>query len=103
VLTDEQIIETVTANILASDEEEEKESNENVYVPSVTEMLQRMTETRNFLESYTVPENVWNSFCILESYVNNVNFSNKCKRILKRDRKTTSSTQTCSERSLTRG
>jgi hypothetical protein len=96
VLTDEQIIETGTANILASDEEEEeKESNENVYVPSVTEMLKIMTETRNFLESYTVPENIWNSFCILESYVNNVNFPNKCKRILKRDRKTTSSTQTC--------
>ncbi|XP_063918645.1 tigger transposable element-derived protein 4-like [Zophobas morio] len=80
-LTDEQIIESVTSVMATSDEAEgeENESDEDVdvYVPSLNEMAQKMAETRNFLESRTVPEPIWNSFCNLERYISDIHFSNR--------------------------
>lgn len=102
-LTEEQIIQSVTGgrypfknviltflqlrnkikhfflvtNMAISDEENENEFDEHVMVsvPSIKEMTQKMTDTRIFLQSREVPEKVWNSFCNVESYINNISFA----------------------------
>jgi hypothetical protein len=67
----------VTNVPVSDDEENENEFDEHVMVsvPSIKEMTQKMTDTRIFLQSRQVPEKVWNGFCDLESYINNIRFS----------------------------
>lgn len=48
-----------------------------INVPSVKDMTEKIIDIRTFLESREVPEKVWNSFCNLESYISNINFSNR--------------------------
>lgn len=59
-------------------DDEALEREENVTaVPSTKEVAQKMGEIRNFLQSREVPENIWTSFGIVESYVTNVGFSSR--------------------------
>jgi hypothetical protein len=52
------------------DEEKENEFDEYVMVtvPSIKDMIQKMTDT----QSRKVPEKVWNGFCDLRRYINNI-------------------------------
>lgn len=78
VLTDDEIIESVSSNVISSDNE--KKGNEfdvkiSIYVYSIPEM----SETCNLLESCTVLAHMWNSFFDHESYIN---FSSRRVQIL---------------------
>lgn len=77
-LTDEQIIDSVTSNMVSSDSDEDNDDlvefnsveDTHVYVPTIREMENKISDTRNFLESRQVPDQIWASFCNLESYIN---------------------------------
>lgn len=65
---------------LSDDEldDEALEQEENVTaVPSTKEVVQKMAEIRSFLQSREVPENIWNSFSVVDSYVTNIGFSSR--------------------------
>lgn len=74
-LTDEQIITTVASEMAENGEDENESEDVSVYVPSVSEIVQKMMDIRNFLESRAIPDHVWSSFSNLENYINNIHFS----------------------------
>lgn len=84
MLTDQQIIDSVTSTTALSDNEEDDDLGEsdsaidtNADVLTIFEITKNISETRNFLESRHVPNHIWESFCNLENYINNINFCSR--------------------------
>ncbi|ERL94941.1 hypothetical protein D910_12213 [Dendroctonus ponderosae] len=87
MLTDEQIIDSITSSTALSNNEEDDDLSETDStldtnaVPTISEMTKKVSETRNFLQSRQVPNHIWESFCDLENYINNIYF---CSRNVQR-------------------
>lgn len=84
-LTDDQIVASISSTNLEVSDAEDAEDNfseeeVNVHVPSILEMMQNITDTRNFLQSRKVPENIWSSFTEVEAYINEIFISSKKKQ-----------------------